>query len=284
MQESEKYAGKLRWNKPQPTILPTVKDYLEAAYARRPLYASIVTDFSKALGPGVRIIEPNVKTEDSAERKLWDRTSSFTGRVEMIGDYLRARIFVPVKPGNTAQLSDSIDALISHPLATGYKDLHFRPNRETGWRCAVAQLEVDGLHSELQIVAGHPAVRDAAYITEGLRNSERFLRDAEVKLNGLVGHRVGDEKDNKNKSKMLTRAEATIQDIRDIRSAVHNFAFASSGANVMVDSEQKGNFVPVEKTALLQMFRDAGRKYFGSTIAVKMPEVQNLLTYTPVVN
>lgn len=278
---SQLYDGKQNWGKGQPTRHDSVEAYIEDAFARRDAFRHIIEDFAKAAGPGIIVIAPSVKTQSSAERKLWDRTSSTVGQPDMIGDYLRARLLVPVS-GNLNQLNDAIDKLIDHPLTIGFKDRIFRPNG-AAFRAVNYNMEVDGLSAELQIIPDdrEHKTRMANSITEGLRLSERALRDAEEKMDAICAP-SGRQSESRAMNKMVTRAEIQISNVRDFRKALHDFAADHAGVNVLMDPKLVHKHAPPSPEEISSLFKAMSKNYFGKNIASRLQApIKSLLSDQP---
>lgn len=273
---SEGYRGQYGWGQSHPLVLGSVKEYIDAAHERRAPFKEIVTTLAASMGPSLHVIEPFVKDQESAERKLCDRTSSNFNDPTKIGDYLRGRIYVPARPSSIAQINDAIDMMLDHPLTVGHKDTHWIPKRETGWRCTMAAVEVDGLRCELQIVALNPRIQSASKLSEDLRSVERATRYGEERLHEICN--LQDNKSARTYSRLVTQAESTLSDIRALRKSVHDFAFASVGLDVLADPKALKHHKPPTPAELKSMFREAGKGYFGGSIKTRYAEtVQGLI-------
>jgi hypothetical protein len=260
---SHQWVGSHGWGQAQPLKLDSVQDYIEAAYERRPAFRAIIEDFAKAAGYGVEIVAPCIKSEKSAERKLWDRTSTSIGRPDMIVDYLRARVLVPANPGALGQLSDAIDRFKDHPLMVGYKDRIYRPNG-SGFRAINGLMDVDGMHSELQIIPDdyNGTMRTANDITENLRAGERAIRTFEESPSMLAG----------GAPKMYVRAEESIGLVRDFRKGLHDYAANKAGVDVWLDPEIAAKHEAPSMRELVAMHRDLKGTYFGRGLAARLQQ------------
>lgn len=271
------YNGTQGWSTPQPTSLNTTAEYIELAHEMRPAYADWFNTFASKLGPGVQVIAPEIKGQKSAERKLWDRTSRFIGQPDMIGDYLRARIYVPVREGAIAQFHHATQALFDDSTTVGRKDSVTTPNPATAWRAVYGLQNIDDkIIAETQIVPLHPVVQKGSEITESLRSAERAIRQFEEsygEFKGAPSDRRG--------VKLIYQAEDTIRDIRGIRKAVHDFAFAAAGMNSFLDSGLVKHHKPVTCEKLVQILDDASSKYFGGRMLPRfMPQVREMIALT----
>lgn len=263
MRLSHEYNGSYGWGQAQPLKLDSVQDYIEAAYERRRAFRTIIEDFAKAAGYGVEIVAPCIKSEKSAERKLWDRTTSSLGRPDMIVDYLRARVLVPSNPGALGQFNDSISRFVDHPLMVGFKDRVFRPNG-SGFRAVNGLMNVDGMHSELQIIPDdrEGTTRTANDITENLRAGERAIRTFEESPTMLSG----------GAPKMYVRAENSIGLVRDFRKGLHDYAAHKAGVDKLIDPEIAGKHIAPEMRELVAMHRDLKATYFGRGLAARLQQ------------
>lgn len=249
------YSGSYGWGQSQPLGLETVQEYIEAAYARRGLFRDIVEDFAKECGPNVVVIAPCVKSEVSAERKVWDRTSSAIGHPEAITDYLRARILVPSNPGSVAQLANAMNRFTEHPLTVAYKDRIFMPNG-SAFRALNGQMKVDGMHAELQIIPDDKlgVTRTINGITEGLRTTERAIRDMEDNLTSSIGLTFNN---------LVTKSQKTIVLVREYRKALHDYAAEASGVNALMSANIIEAHTAPSKRELHKMYQTLARDYFG---------------------
>lgn len=267
---SHNYAGSYNWGKPQPMQLGDNEAYIEAAYERRLAYRAILEDFAKAAGPGVEIIPPCVKSHASANRKLWDRTSSSTDNPDMIVDYLRARLLVPANPGMLGQFNDAVDRFKDHGLMVGYKDRIFRPNG-SGFRAINGLFNIEGLHTEFQIIPDDRfgRTRIANEITEALRGSERAFR--------LYEETHGSKPDSSHK--MVSKAEKSIGHIRNLRTALHEDAAQHTGLNAWLDPAIAHKHTAPTLAELSDLYRVLGRDYFGRGASAKIAKpMESLLT------
>lgn len=253
--KDSEYTGSLGWGQSQPLGPLSVKEYIEAAYERRGLFRDIVENFAKDCGPGIEIVAPRVKSELSANRKVWDRTSSSVGSPPDIGDYLAARVYMPSNPGSVMQLADSMERLMEHPLTVAYKDRIFRPNG-SGFRALNARLDVDGMHAELQIVPDdkYGITRMTNNVTEGLRVTERAIRDMEDGLAFNTGRSFNN---------LVAKSQKTISLIRDFRAALHDYAAGVSGVNALIDPAKLDDHKPPSERELETMFKTLTKDYFG---------------------
>ena len=264
---SHHYEGSKGWGQSQPLKLDSVQDYIEAAYERRLAFRAIVDDFAKAAGCGVEVVAPCVKSEISANRKLWDRTSSSLGHPDMIGDYLRARVLVPANPGALGQFTAAMDKFIDHPLTVGYKDRIYRPNG-SGFRALNGSMYVDGMNAELQIIPDdkYGRTRHINSITEGLRGTERAFREAEERFD----MNSGGESMIKSMFKLVNKAEEAIGIIRNMRSTLHEIAADSSGVNALLDPEIAAKKKPLDGEALEKLYNQLARTRFGRQSAARL--------------
>ncbi len=240
--------------------------YIEDAHARRPAYLEMAEAFTRACGPGAKLVPPSVKGQASATRKMWDRTSSSFGQPEKITDYLRCRVLIPVtKNSNNAQLNDAIDRLFDHPQTVGHKDRIWRPNA-AAFRAVNAHMDQDGHIAELQIVPDDGEGYNAKInlVTESLRTSERGLRDAEAVIASGSPDARG--------AKMVSQAEMMIGGIREFRKALHDFAAARIGVDTMIDPALADFHRPVSGRELTTMFKDLSKNYFGRTMAIRLQQ------------
>lgn len=276
---SHHYEGSHNWGQPQPLQLGCVEAYIEAAYERRRAFRDVIEEFAAATGPGAVIVQPCVKSFESATRKLWDRTSSSLGQPDMIADYLRGRVLVPSNPGDLRQLTGAIDHLIGHPLMAAYKDRIYRPDG-SGFRAFNARLNIDGLHTELQILPDdrYGKTRAINTITEGLRGTERGIREAEERFDMVSGGEVMV----KRMSKLVNKAEETIDIVRDMRKAFHELAAEVTGVNALRDP----NFAPPipagePARALEMLFDKLERSKFGRNAASRLEDTLQWLIAEP---
>jgi hypothetical protein len=255
------YTGVSGWGQSQPELFDTTGDYIEAAYQRREAYKTFLDKFTKAVGQGVVVIDPCVKAPDSAERKLWDRTTNHVGRPEMIHDYLRASV---ISPNNKYQgigsLIRAIEVLKDQPELVGYKDQFWRPERETGYRSFKAVLDIDGHHSEL--ILNHEGMLAANRFTDGVRSMERALRE--------LGVSFGIDSSDKTSRRMVTNAEVMIGSARDLRKMVHDFASSASGMDVLMDPALFMNHKPPTFKDLGNELEKASKHYFGKRIVPRL--------------
>lgn len=257
------YRGSYGWGQSQPLGLETVQEYIEAAYARRGLFREIVEDFAKDCGPNVVVIAPCVKSEVSAERKVWDRTSSAIGHPEAITDYLRARVLVPSNPGSVTQLANAMNRFMEHSLTVAYKDRIFMPNG-SAFRALNGQMNVDGMHAELQIIPDDKfgITRTINGITEGLRTTERAIRDMEDNLTTSMGVTFNN---------LVAKSQKTIVLVREYRKALHDYAAEASGVNALMSSNIIDEHSAPSKRELRKMYQTLARDYFGKRSKVLEP-------------
>ncbi len=259
------YTGKHNWDTPQPLQLATTAEYIEAAYERREEFRQIVDNFAKACGMGVGVIAPSVKTQDSADRKLWDRTSNHFGEPHMIGDYLRARVLVPVSPYNGVnQLVGATERLMDHSRTVGFKDCYFKPNG-AGHRVFIAHMDVDGMQAELQVLPNDSGRKSVItnLVTEDIRAYERHLRTAEERYNVIFGDKSPDADTAKAISKKVGQAEKKIGHIRECRKILHDFTAAVIGIDVLMNPEIAENHRVPSGREVLKAAKEAVQGYFG---------------------
>ena len=272
------YTGQKNWGSPQPIACESTDEYLELAYARRTKFAEIIERIAKNAGPGVSCIPPSIKSPESADRKLWDRTSSFYGQPERINDYLRARIYVPARPGNLGQLTHVINEVIDHPQTVAFKDCHWRPKAQTAWRDTKAIINVDGLNAEFQVIAGNNLIQMGNDITEGLREKERGVRSVGERFRKTESMTREDVQVFR---KLLGNAENSLNEMRKLRTAVHDFAFAASGLNPLMDPDVQHKHAPVEGQELVRMFKHAGKQRLCKPVYPLLGAVQQLISLKP---
>lgn len=244
------YTGKLNWDhRSQPLLhggphdeAQDVLTYLEMARGKVPAYNKFTEDLQARLPFHLPMTPGLIKPEESSLRKLWDQTTAHPGQANTNTDYLRGSGTVPAAPKSVSQLAQVIDTIIAHPQTIAYKDQFWKPNAETGFRDFKAIVDIDGMPAELLIQHGGLVATNS--FTKRLRGMERGFRALEEKAPLTCITKFEEATGSKSLSKLITRAQIAIEEIRSLRMDIHEEAAHKHGLNALLDTTVQRDIKP----------------------------------------
>src|SRR5690606_32145588 len=132
---------------------------------------------------------------------------------------------------------------------------------------------IDGLIVELQIVPDdkYGVTRSINNITEGLRNTERAIRDMEENMASHMSPAS---------SRLVAKSQKTIVLVREYRKALHDYAADITGVNVLMDPRALEQHKPPSPQDIQHMSQALARDYFGRR-SKGLEQMQALASFVP---
>lgn len=225
--------GEHNWRTPQPMLYDSVASYVALAERLRPHLDAYMAFIGDRLGIKLESSRACVKTIDSAERKLSDKTILW--RPEMINDYLRVSGDIAGKDTHAVQDAQAIINYIEAAAETlGFKNQITHPERETGMRSlkvhtTITDPEDPSISMTAEIIFGDTRMREAYKTTLALRSWERDLRRLVTLSPNIFGEN----------SKTTQKGLIAQSAIRQLRHAIHNEAAEKIGWNTLIDPSER---------------------------------------------
>lgn len=228
-------ADRQNWSVPQMTIYDSVVPYIDDARARSIIFGDMLRDFATHYDFQLNHMVAEPKSEESANRKVFDRTSIHSahfGHPEFIKDYGRGKMTVPAGSDGIERLDQVMADLIHSPFTVGYKNQFLIPNPETGYRSFKAIWDVDGMNFEVLVEYGGMSLADN--FTKKVREIERSFKALEPDINRRCTERWDGDAQRK-AAKWTTQMEMAIQAMRDGRKGISELYADNCGLNELVD-------------------------------------------------